>query len=171
MEPQYVNVTAFMAKYRSKRECFTFLSIDGEAYLPPFDTVTVYFRKSADQLMIIVKDLIQGEKQCKQILLLLIILVVSCNSVRHLQVPQYDNLSMSKILAYLAQYEAMHLHMPAENHEINKLPRGWVVNVGATIVGQPFIEWVQKRIAERNMAMAKERNLLIRMNPQLAAAF
>jgi len=30
---------------------------------------------------------------------------------------------------------------------------------------------VQKRIAERNVAMAKERNLLIRMNPQLAAAF
>ena len=85
--------------------------------------------------------------------------------------PQYDNLSMAKILAFLAQYEAMHLHMPAEHHEINKLPRGWVVNVGATIVGQPFVEWVQKRIAERNVAMAKERNLLIRMNPQLAAAF
>ena len=117
------------------------------------------------------KDLIQGEKKCKPIFLLLIILVVSCNAVRHLQVPQYENLSMQKILAYLAQYEAMHLHMPAENHEINKLPRGWVINVGATVVGQPFIDWVQKGIAERNAAMAKERNLLIKMNPQLAAAF
>ena len=65
MEPQYVNVAAFMAKYRSKRECFTFLSIDGEAYLPPFDTVTVYFRKSENFLTVAVKDLIQGVRKCK----------------------------------------------------------------------------------------------------------
>ena len=58
MEPQYVNVAAFMAKYRSKRECFTFLTIDGEAYLPPFDTVTVYFCKFFFFLTIVVKDLI-----------------------------------------------------------------------------------------------------------------
>ena len=69
MEPQYVNVAAFMAKYRSKRECFTFrksanflfvfpVSIDGEAYLPPFETVTVYIRKLGDFLTILVKDLI-----------------------------------------------------------------------------------------------------------------
>ena len=97
--------------------------------------------------------------------------VVSCNGVRHLQVPQYENLSMPKILDFLAQYEEMHHHMPAETHEIAKLPRGWVINVGATVVGQPFVEWVQQKIAERNAAMAKERNLLIKMNPQLAAAF
>ena len=76
MEPQYVNVAAFMAKYRSKRECFTFrksanflfvfpVSIDGEAYLPPFDTVTVYFRKSENFLTVAVKDLIQGVRKCK----------------------------------------------------------------------------------------------------------
>ena len=69
MEPQYVNVAAFMAKYRSKRECFTFcksknllimflVSIDGEAYLPPFDTVTVYFCKFMNFLTIAVKDII-----------------------------------------------------------------------------------------------------------------
>ena len=97
--------------------------------------------------------------------------VVSCNGVRHLQVPQYENLSMPKILDFLAQFEAMHHHMPAESHEIAKLPRGWVINIGATVVGQPFVEWVQQKIAERNAAMAKERNLLIKMNPQLAAAF
>ena len=94
----------------------------------------------------------------------LTILVVSCTAVRHLQVPQYENLAMQKILDFLAQFEAMHHHMPAESHEIAKLPRGWVINIGATVVGQPFVEWVQKKISERNAAMAKERNLLIKMN-------
>ena len=101
----------------------------------------------------------------------LTILVVSCTAVRHLQVPQYENLAMQKILDFLAQYEEMHHHMPAETHEIAKLPRGWVVNVGATVVGQPFVDWVSKRIAARNSEMAKDRNLLIKMDPQLAAAF
>ena len=75
---------------------------------------------------------------------------------------------MVKIIDFLAQFEAMHLFMPNERHEINKLPRAWVINVGATVVGQPFIDWVSKRIAARNKEMAKDRNLLIKMDPQLA---
>ena len=54
MEPSYVNVASFAAKFRNKREIYTFLTVDGEAYLPPFDTVTVYF----------CKDLIEGTKRC-----------------------------------------------------------------------------------------------------------
>ena len=41
MEPVNINVKEFAAKYRSKREVYTFLTIDGDAYLPPFDTLTV----------------------------------------------------------------------------------------------------------------------------------
>ena len=78
---------------------------------------------------------------------------------------------MAKIIDFLAQFEAMHLFMPSEQHEINKLPRAWVINVGATVVGQPFVDWVSKRIATRNEEMAKDRNLLIKMDPQLAQAF
>ena len=112
MEPQFVNVAAFSSKFRTKREIFTFLAVDGEAYLPPFEPVTVYF----------LKDIIQGQKKCKYSYFVLTIAVVSTHAVRHLPVPQYPNLSMEKILDYLAQYEAMHLHMPSERHEIAKLP-------------------------------------------------
>ena len=55
MEPQFVNVNTFAAKYKSKREVYTFMSIDGGAYLPPFETVTVYF----------LKDLVAGLRKCK----------------------------------------------------------------------------------------------------------
>ena len=54
MEPQFVNVNSFSAKYRSKREIYTFLTVDGEVYLPPFETVTVYF----------CKDIVEGSKKC-----------------------------------------------------------------------------------------------------------
>ena len=102
---------------------------------------------------------------------MLTILVVSTHAVRHLPVPQYENLSMAKILDFLAQFEAMHLHLPSERHELVKLPRAWVINVGASVVGQPFVDWCSERIVTRNREMAKERNLLIQMDPQLAQAF
>ena len=43
--PQRVRISAkeFQAKFSSKRECFTFLTIDCKAYLPAYDTVTIYF--------------------------------------------------------------------------------------------------------------------------------
>ena len=40
-----VNVNAFAAKFKSKREIYTFLSIDGGAYLPAHDNITIYFLK------------------------------------------------------------------------------------------------------------------------------
>ena len=125
MDPQFVNVNAFSAKYRSKREIYSFLTVDGEVYMPPFENVTVYF----------CKDIVEGTKKCMSTIFFLTFLVVSLSAVRHLSAPQYENLSMTKILDFLAQFEAMHLYMPREEHEIAKLPRAWVINVGATVVG------------------------------------
>ena len=45
MEPRFVNVASFAAKFRNKREIYTFLTVDAEVYLPPFETVTVYYLK------------------------------------------------------------------------------------------------------------------------------
>ena len=55
--PQKVKLSAkeFAAKFSTKRECFTFLTIDCKAYLPDYDTLTIYF----------LKDLIAGKKKCK----------------------------------------------------------------------------------------------------------
>ncbi len=56
--PVQVNAKAFGAKYRSKREVFNFLTVDASAYLPSYDTVSIYF----------LKDLITGVKQCRSII-------------------------------------------------------------------------------------------------------
>ena len=52
-----VNVREFASKYRSKREVFNFLTIDVKAYLPSYDTVTIYF----------LRDIVMGSKKCKYI--------------------------------------------------------------------------------------------------------
>ena len=76
MDPHFIDVNTFAAKYRSKREVYTFLTIDGNAYLSPFDTLTVYF----------LRDLVAGRKKCKWSFLLTIV-VVDAERVRYLQVP------------------------------------------------------------------------------------
>ena len=52
-----VKITAkeFASKFQSKRECFTFLTVDCHAYLPAYDTLTIYF----------LRDLISGKRKCK----------------------------------------------------------------------------------------------------------
>ena len=42
--PPNVRMSAkeFAAKFSTKRECFNFLTIDCQAYLPTYDTVTIY---------------------------------------------------------------------------------------------------------------------------------
>ena len=77
MEPQYVNVNAFSAKYRSKREIYSFLTVDGEVYMPPFENVTVYFCKA----------IVEGTKKCSSTYNFLTFLVVSLHAVRHLSAP------------------------------------------------------------------------------------
>ena len=50
-----MTAAAFAAKYKSKRECYTFLAVDVQAYLPAYDTITIYF----------LKDIINGSKKSK----------------------------------------------------------------------------------------------------------
>ena len=44
-ELEAVNVNAFSAKFKSKREIFSFLTIDAGAYLPSHEVLTIYFLK------------------------------------------------------------------------------------------------------------------------------
>ena len=46
--------------------------------------------------------------------------------------------------------------LPAEPREIDKLPRSYIANLIYTIVGEPFYDWVQKVISERNNRIKDE---------------
>ena len=55
-----ITAAAFAAKYKSKREIYVFLTVEAGAFLPSYDTVTIYF----------LKDLIGGVKQCKYLFIM-----------------------------------------------------------------------------------------------------
>lgn len=98
------------------------------------------------------------------------LLVIKCDKVCYLFCPQYEGLSLEKILQQTAQYPEVLQYFPVQK-EIQKLPRQWVINVIYTIVGKSFADWVQQQIDSRNEKMASDHNLMIELDPDIAAAF
>jgi hypothetical protein len=67
---------------------------------------------------------------------------VKCDKVSHLFVPQYEDLTIEKITAWLNNKEACFLYYPIAK-EITKLPKQWIVNVALTVLGEPFKKWIK----------------------------
>ena len=61
-------------------------------------------------------------------------------------------------------------HLPDER-DIHRLPRQWIINVVYTIVGDSFGTWVSELVKDRNVHVAEQRDLIIELDPQIAAAF
>ena len=123
--------------------------MDCKGYLPPFHTITIYF----------LKDLIVGKRK-----------FVPMERVNHIYVPAYVTLKLEEIFSFFTQHEAVIAYMP-DDKELRRMPKQWVCNVGATIIGQPFIDWVGMRIKQRNEVVTQEKNMLIALDPQIAACF
>jgi hypothetical protein len=104
------------------------LTVDVKAYLPPIQTVTVYF----------MKDLVTGVRK-----------YVPMDRVVHIHVPAYESLKLEEIFAFFLQNEVVIPFMP-EDKELRKMPKQWVCNVGATVIGVPFVDWVGARVKQRN---------------------
>ena len=84
--------------------------------------------------------------------------------VIHIHVPFYENLKLNDIFSFFMRHETVVRYMP-DDKELRKLPRQWICNVGAAVIGQPFQDWVAERIKERNMAVTQDKGLLISMDP------
>ena len=69
-----------------------------DRYLPPFDTITIYFCKA----------LVTGTAKK----------FVSCDRVRYLNVPQYKELSLAKIYDFLTDYPEFNKYMPEREQEV-----------------------------------------------------
>ena len=41
------------------------------------------------------------------------------------------------------------------------MPKQWVCNVGATVIGVSFVDWVGARVKQRNEQVTQEKNMLI----------
>ena len=77
---------------------------------------------------------------------------------------------MEDIFNFFLQNEVVIPFMP-DDKELRKLPKQWICNVGAAVVGEPFNNWVAERIKARNLAVTQDKGLLISMDPQVFSAF
>jgi hypothetical protein len=58
-----------------------------------------------------------------------------------------------------------------DGKEIPQLPRQWLANVIYSVFGNQFAMWIEERIQDRNSKLEVKQNLLINMDPTVAAAF
>ena len=77
---------------------------------------------------------------------------------------------MKNIFDLFQLYPEVFKFLPV-NKELPKLPKQWIVNVGYTIIGDDFGHWIKEQILERNKKVTTQKNLLIDMDPEVAAAF
>ena len=55
--------------------------------------------------------------------------------------------------------------------DIEKIPKQWIVNVCASVIGSDFKEWVAEQVEERNALMAEKKEIMISMDPVMAEKF
>ena len=60
--------------------------------------------------------------------------------------------------------------MPDEP-DIQKVPRQWILNVCAAVIGQPFRDWVTEQVEARNALMSQKKEMMIAMDPEMASKF
>ena len=56
-------------------------------------------------------------------------------------VPQYESLSIERILEKADDWPAVWKYLPDER-DMHRLPRQWIISVIYTVVGEPFADWV-----------------------------
>ena len=59
------------------------------------------------------------------------------------------------MLEFAAMYPAAMKALPLNEDDRKGLPRQYTANVIYTVVGKPFLDWVEKKIQERDMEIIK----------------
>ena len=113
------------------------------------DNVTIYF----------LKDILCRRKA-----------YVHNDKVKTIHVPQYKNLSVEKVLEFVVDKPFMFMYFPDEI-DMPKVPKQWLVNVIAAVLGEQFKDWVNLQVQERNALMCEKKEVMIAMDPDMAARF
>ena len=92
------------------------------------------------------------------------------DKVKAVNVPQYKNLTIDKVLAFAKEAGPIEHYLP-DDQDIEKLPKQWLRNMCAAVMGSTFREWVSVQIEDSNAEMADKRNMMIDMDPEIAAVF
>ena len=61
--------------------------------------------------------------------------------------------------------------MPVEKAEIENLHRQYIANVIYTVAGDEFKEWIDQKMKERTQKLTEDKNLNIKMDPEIFSVF
>ena len=96
--------------------------------------------------------------------------LIKSDNVKVIAIPQYDGLKVECLLEFAAQWPGVFNFLPPEK-EIGKLSRAYLGNVIYTVVGEPFYDWVQAKVAERHEKIKEKKEMMIDMDPEIAKIF
>ena len=93
---------------------------------------------------------------------------IKCDDVRVYHAPQYKNIAIKDMLLFAQAYPQVTNALPSEKAELENLHRDYVSTVIYTLVGQPFINWVNQRVEERNDYIKEHQDQMVQLDPEIA---
>ena len=90
--------------------------------------------------------------------------------VKTIVVPHYKGLTIKDILDFVLGDAAVQNALPSTK-ECLRLERSFICNVAYSIIGEPFKDWVDKQVNERNERVAIDGNQYISMDPEIARVY
>ena len=79
---------------------------------------------------------------------------------------------MKEILGFLRQgHPQVFNYLPEPKIELPKTPKGWVCNIIASVLGETFNKWVRKQVEARHQRVSVQKDLMIKMDPEIAKVF
>ena len=85
-------------------------------------------------------------------------------------IPQYEGLTINDIANFVTKHKDVQPYLP-DGKEIHKVPKAWIGNVCATVLGDIFTKWISTQVELRNKKLVVEKGLAIEMDPKIAEAF
>ena len=87
--------------------------------------------------------------------------MIKTDQVKTINVPFFEGLSIDCMLHWAAKRpEKVMEALPAVKRELDKLPRAYIANVIHTLVGEPFVKWVEKQVNDRNAKLQREADMI-----------
>ena len=126
------------------------MAFDCGVYLPAYDTVTIWH----------LRDIASGKRK-----------YIKAIAVKTIQVPHFDGLTFDTMIVNAKKHPGFSSFLPMEPREVEKLPRAYLANLIYTIVGDPFKQWVRKRMQERTQKIQEDQDMAIEMDQEIYEAF
>ena len=96
--------------------------------------------------------------------------ILKCDDVKVIYVPQYEHLGLKEIIKFAFTYENVLCYLPITK-ELTKMSRKYICDVIYSIVGDDFENWVKARVDARHANMATKKDLMVSLDPEIAACF